>query len=601
MSTRGRDAWPLLVLALAIVARLWQLDADPYVYGWAGFVTDEARWVETARNLALFHDPNLYGLSRLHLLLSPLYQGACFVAFKLFGVDFWQARLVTAVSSIALMALTTFVLRSALPSTLLTALLMAIGFGPEFLGLGRIAVPEIPALLGLAASLYCICSGQWSVRRAILAGLLALIAVGCKGTVGLALPGLIAASYLANRIVPVAQRLSGTLAFVATLASPALLAVPALMGHDGAQPALSDSINLLLGYLEKLQPTGPIWFLFERMGGQASVVVHLGLLGCWLAAIGGMARRPNESEIACRLRTGSLVVGLGTFLAMTLLDYSPPRYFVHVQFFLLVSAALGIATLRAADFSRPVSVGHALLVGAPAALLGAQLLSAAFAAVHLPIEHLQSRLLICIAATAGAWVLLRWIKPAASSRRAICLAALLVLLCEAVALHLGWVDSFWPTRDADLSPLLATIAAGLALAAAARRGAMHDIRLPIALAAMIVFAALAGTLRPVLQPSFSIRETAGDVATDLRGSQRIWVRKAATIMLPTKLRYRESSQFERPIEAIVALECSNKACDVHFEQAEAQGLRESARYALQISGRDDRRGIDVRVFLKPSP
>src|SRR5262249_23957582 len=48
---------PLLALAVLLggaTLRLVYLDADPDYYAWAGYITDEGRWVAHARELALF-------------------------------------------------------------------------------------------------------------------------------------------------------------------------------------------------------------------------------------------------------------------------------------------------------------------------------------------------------------------------------------------------------------------------------------------------------------------------------------------------------------------------------------------------------------------
>ena len=41
------------VLVLGVLLRISYLDSDPHYYAWAGYITDEGRWVENARSLAL--------------------------------------------------------------------------------------------------------------------------------------------------------------------------------------------------------------------------------------------------------------------------------------------------------------------------------------------------------------------------------------------------------------------------------------------------------------------------------------------------------------------------------------------------------------------
>ena len=88
-----------LVLLAAIAVRLLFLDADPPAGGWYGFITDEGRWVETARNLYMQGTLGLYSFSKLHLVLSPLFQAIAWLQFEFFGLGFWQARLLSRSSS----------------------------------------------------------------------------------------------------------------------------------------------------------------------------------------------------------------------------------------------------------------------------------------------------------------------------------------------------------------------------------------------------------------------------------------------------------------------------------------------------------------------
>src|SRR5262245_19075505 len=99
----ARSSWVVLVsLCLGIGLRLLYLDADPYYYEWIGYITDEGRWVQHARSLAL--QGILWGghAHGLHLLLAPLFQLAHHLIFSLAGVNFWSTRLLTALSGSAI-------------------------------------------------------------------------------------------------------------------------------------------------------------------------------------------------------------------------------------------------------------------------------------------------------------------------------------------------------------------------------------------------------------------------------------------------------------------------------------------------------------------
>ena len=92
------------LLALGMLLRLIFLDSDPDYDKWLGFVVDEGRWTELARELVLFGSPDLdSGFSRLHLILAPAYQAITAVFFAALGVGFTSARLVSALSGIGLL------------------------------------------------------------------------------------------------------------------------------------------------------------------------------------------------------------------------------------------------------------------------------------------------------------------------------------------------------------------------------------------------------------------------------------------------------------------------------------------------------------------
>jgi hypothetical protein len=74
-------SWAALgILVLGVLLRFAYLDSDPYYDDWAGYITDEGRWVENARSLALrgtlFEEP-----WNIHFLMAPLFQLGAYVAF----------------------------------------------------------------------------------------------------------------------------------------------------------------------------------------------------------------------------------------------------------------------------------------------------------------------------------------------------------------------------------------------------------------------------------------------------------------------------------------------------------------------------------------
>lgn len=89
----------LLIFALGAFLRLWDLSSDPSIFLDSGQVGDEGYWLYNARNLALFS--SLAKDNFFHdLAAAPLFSFFSFLSFELFGVGFWQARLVSAISGV---------------------------------------------------------------------------------------------------------------------------------------------------------------------------------------------------------------------------------------------------------------------------------------------------------------------------------------------------------------------------------------------------------------------------------------------------------------------------------------------------------------------
>lgn len=95
----------LLLMALGGMLRFWALGADPSILLDSGQVGDEGYWLYNARNLALFGTtvPDQFYHD---FAAAPLFSLASYLSFLTFGVGFWQARLVSAASGVAILFFT---------------------------------------------------------------------------------------------------------------------------------------------------------------------------------------------------------------------------------------------------------------------------------------------------------------------------------------------------------------------------------------------------------------------------------------------------------------------------------------------------------------
>ena len=84
------------VIITGILLRFLCLDADPRYYEWVGYITDEGRWIQHARNLALHG--TLVDSSRMnfHLFMAPLFELSNYLVFELLGVSLLTSRIFTA-------------------------------------------------------------------------------------------------------------------------------------------------------------------------------------------------------------------------------------------------------------------------------------------------------------------------------------------------------------------------------------------------------------------------------------------------------------------------------------------------------------------------
>jgi hypothetical protein len=180
--------WAALgILALGVLLRISYLDSDPYYYAWAGYITDEGRWVQNARSLALrgtlFEEP-----WNIHFLMAPLFQVGTYVAFVIGGVGMLTSRLLTALSGSAMLVLFWMLLRHTVKREALVLGVTLLAVQADLVMLSRMAVPEIASMLAQLASYALIVGERSSPGRMVLAGVVLATAVGFKATAVLVLP-----------------------------------------------------------------------------------------------------------------------------------------------------------------------------------------------------------------------------------------------------------------------------------------------------------------------------------------------------------------------------------------------------------------------------
>lgn len=597
-----------LLVVLACLARLVHLDADPMFPSWVGYITDEGRWNESARNMVLFGHTKAFA-ERIHLLLSPAYQFIALLTFKFNDVSLWSARLSAALAGSAIVVLVAWHLRRHVTPSALAVGVLILGFETYLLAESRMALPEIPAALGVLASFMVLVLAPQTKRHAVLAGGLFVVALGMKGTMLLVAPALFAVACMPGPapgmtagVQPVWRlRLARLIAFAAGAAGPVLVVAAAGLAA-GVLPVakLLTLGDRLLGFISLVPLTTLLWDLFESEDQMAR---NLLLLGAWGGSWLWLHRRPSRAPLVERLYLSSAVWAGWSVLIWAVNAYAPGRYVVHV----IVPAALHLmAALSLADAETPARIEARLLhaTGAaraawlvwlvlPAAVLAASCLVGVAALAGLDATRVGPR----VALIAASVLALGLVAHRAGMGQHASRWFLLAPAVAALAWYLGWefgvFRQFWEDQP-QVSTLLWLLTCALAVAVAAvhshaspaRRGAVQAIILVAAASALL----LRGML-PLWTPTYTIRDASRDLGRLLPSltHDELVVHSAATLLLDNKLRYRELFAENEAFDWLLVFENNGNARRALRRVAGLPG----ARYRDYAFAFDPRYAIDL--------
>ena len=543
------------VLVAGVALRFVHLDADPDYYAWVGYVTDEGRWIAHAREMVLFgHLVNTEWL--VHLLLAPLFQAASFVVFSLLGVSIWTSRLLTAFSGSALLVLFWLALRRLVAPAAMLAALALLAFEVDLLMLGRVAVPEVPAMLLQLAVFLLVATGSPTTGRLLMAGLVLLAMMGTKATTLFLVPIFSVLVLLQPAREGARRRWSSLLPFwAASVASSALLLV-AVTFAGRARGSLAANVGILRGFLGLNTPYTVLAVPFESDFGP---VYNMWALGLCLVAVAWLAR--DDLPVAPALRrvfvTASAWVALYSAL-MVSLEYFPDRYRVHVLIPMAAALAGGLTVVSRV----PLEAIAALLRGRGAratAALGLSSLPTAALLAPLPlgvgslvgVDPTRLRLkLLCLAIVlaATAWLVRRAVAGRPALVRALIVYPVVGVLVWLVGQRTGLLDpSFWPAPGAGPRSWWVTgpwIAALLtATLTAAGRGWRPERWAVLVPAAALCYGGLvvARVAPSYLHPHYTMKETSAALgATLAAGPDLLIASRAEGLFTGNRLPYRST-------------------------------------------------------------
>ncbi len=336
----------LLVLAAGILIRIIFPESDPHYIHWTGYITDEGRWTEQARNLVLFGriDTGTW-LSLMHLVLGPLFQLLITVSFFLFDVSFFSARLVSIVCGISLLIACYFFLRSRLTQDALFVSVLVLAFQTDLVFLSRVAIPEMSAMLFELLAFIALVTKPYSSTKVVIIGLLMIAAAGMKATVAPIMPIFIIIFLLLQKGENAATVVPRTFILLGVLVAPAviLLAGAAFWGGMPLLERLWTSFQGLEHFLSPSSTYSIITFLFY---GDIAATINLFLLILWLVAGLLIAFGQLPETRASMIYACSIIWICGWIAVSAFLEYFPSRYVYHVLIPIILNLGAGITILR---------------------------------------------------------------------------------------------------------------------------------------------------------------------------------------------------------------------------------------------------------------
>ncbi|MDQ3187368.1 MAG: hypothetical protein M3Q28_00490 [Pseudomonadota bacterium] len=582
-----------MLIALSCAGRLTYLDADPSFPTWIGYVVDEGRWSETARNLVLFGDPDVNWLSRLHLFISPGYQAVNYLVFRAFGVDFWSARIFSAIAGILVLLTVVVALRRNVTP-------LALAFGVVILGLetnvfwaSRIAMPEMPAVLATLLAFFLLVLGQKTLWSAALAGLLAVVAVAMKGTTVLALLIFPAIALTVPLGAPVKTRMVRAGAFIAGFALPvcAGIALLSVLGYLKA-----DAVGAIArSFLDFLSWTGAYPAVSRFFDATELEARNLLLLGAWFCSWLWLYRQPRSRCTANALYLASGIWAGWWLFVWSANTYLPGRYQVHfivpAAIHIMAGLSLGsrdtvtriVATLAQRRRLRNVSTLCWLIV--PTAIVFASVAVGLAWLGDWNADRLSERLALvaALAALLTSFVSLRPVDE----------RLITGFLSFPIAMALVWLGgrevglfhSFWMFESLESVELWSASASVLFVLCFVLA---PQIRVQSAIGAVAV-ALLASIFLtqaapPILFPTYSVRDASRDLKHHLPPDRPVRTVTAASLFLENGFKYHELPGDDQEIDRLVIFEHGGAARRfLHSEKATQ--LIQTHAYPLKVSPR----------------
>jgi Dolichyl-phosphate-mannose-protein mannosyltransferase len=555
----------LVSLCVGIGLRLLYLDADPYYYEWIGYITDEGRWVQHARSLALYGILPGGHAHGLHLFLAPLFQLVHYLIFSLAGVNFWSARILTAVSGSAIPVLFCWKLRrSVTPQALLLGTTL-LAVQPDLVELSRVAIPETVVMLFQLVVYFLIVEPGASSRRLFAAGLILVIGVGMKATI---VPMLAIFSLLIG-FAPLAtsttraERWPHVLAFWCGFAAPAAVMAPVgFIGSLTPSSVVLPRVSIFGDFLRLNDAFSTGLFLFAD---SFSPTVNFWGLGVWLSVLAWTANQNGEVLRPLRPYLASSMIWLGCyFVLMLLLSYFPTRYKVHILLPMAVQTAAGLSLLQRGGIERVCASfgeGSALtqrlrswLLSLPTAALLAPILASLASLAGTDPSRLRSKMVCLAVASIPAAFVAHRLRRNPLSIKFLMVFPLVAGLVWFLGSASGLNGSFyWPSATTAVAdwPWWISLLGSIVIAGVWARSVsvwrFDECARFVTLYALLYLAGSLFSLAPgYIDRHYSIRDASRDLGEFLANSSSVAVARAEGLFLGNTVSY---ESFESKMEA----------------------------------------------------
>jgi len=585
-----------ILVVVACLARVVHLNADPSVSTWIGYVADEGRWSETARNVALFGTSEGSSNARVHLFLTPGYQAVNYVVFRMFGVDFWSARLFVVVCGILTLAAVFFALRRHVTPFALALGVVILGFEANMLSESRMALPELPSVFFCLLAFFVLMLGQKTRWNALIAGLLAVTAVSMKGTTLLAVLIFPFLAFLSSEGQPARERSMRMLLFVIGFAVPVAAGLSIAMVLGLVDPeGIAGAARTYRWFWAVVGPYTVLMRFFDSAEFEAR---NLMLLGAWFCSWVWFHRGVKERPVASKLYLAS-GAWAGWWLVMWSANtYLPGRYLVHF----IVPATIHIMTglsLAGNDLPERIAAafrrrrGIARAVSLAWLLLPSVIFLAAVATGLVEIGGWDSASLslriAMITMLTGALAMAVWRRVVnADVIAAFLLFPVLMTLIWLGARELGVVRHFWtfPSGTTLAVWMVVSLLAFVVCLALARQ-LSSSYRSSVAQAGIVAVVAtilFAPGAPAILWPTYSIRDASLDLQQRFPATSKMRTFSAESLFLANKLKFRALGHDEPRYDGIVVFEHGLQSRKF-LASTRAAGLDRVEDYPITISPR----------------